>query len=166
VLTVTIVTLDRLGVLDVGTGGYRVVDGDSLRRGKTEVRLSGIDAVEYSQQCTGADGADYSCGKMAADSLRSLLRGHTLSCKMVDQDRYGRAVSLCGDGAFDLNAEQVRAGWAVAYRKHSLAYVNDEREARAKRRGIWAGRFEVPEDYRARHRHASGDVGGDVMDDD
>jgi endonuclease YncB( thermonuclease family) len=149
--------------LDVGTGGYQVVDGDSLRHGTRQIRLNGIDAVEYNQHCAGADGKDYACGKMATESLRNLIRGRTISCKAVDQDRYGRTVALCGGQGFDLNDAQVRAGWAVAYRKHSLAYLAAEREARLARRGIWAGQFEMPEDYRARNRRADG-LGADEGD--
>jgi endonuclease YncB( thermonuclease family) len=156
VLAVVLITLDRAGVLDVGTGAYEVVDGDSLRHGTTEVRLFGIDAVEYNQHCSLADGRDYACGREATASLRDLLRRRTISCKAMDQDRYGRTVARCGGDGFDLNEAQVKAGWAVAYRTHSLAYVAAEREARLAKRGIWAGRFEVPEDYRARNRRADG----------
>jgi endonuclease YncB( thermonuclease family) len=156
VLAVVMITLDRAGFLDVGTGGYQVVDGDSLRHGATEVRLYGIDAVEYNQHCSLADGRDYACGREATASMRDLIRGRTISCKAMDQDRYGRTVALCGDGRFDLNQAQVRAGWAVAYRTHTLAYVSAEQDARREKRGIWAGRFDQPEDYRARNRRADG----------
>ncbi len=163
VLAVVMITLDRTGMLDVGTGGYQVIDGDSLRHGTTQVRLNGIDAVEYGQHCTDANGKDYACGKLATESLRNLIRRRMISCRAVDRDRYGRTVALCGDGAFDLNEAQVRAGWAVAYRKHSLAYLAAERDARMARRGIWAGQFEMPEDYRARNRRADG-LGADDGD--
>ena len=53
----------------------------------------------------------------------------------------------------------VRLGWAVAYTRHSLSYVRLEAEARRAKRGIWAGRFEMPEDYRARQHLVQGNVG-------
>ena len=37
----------------------------------------------------------------------------------------------------------VRAGFATAYRRYSTDYVDEENEAKAARRGIWAGEFEV-----------------------
>jgi hypothetical protein len=41
-----------------------------------------------------------------------------------------------------------RSGFATAYRRYSSDYVDEESEARAARRGIWAGEFDSPEDYR------------------
>jgi hypothetical protein len=46
----------------------------------------------------------------------------------------------------------VVAGLAVAYRRFSQAYVDAEAEARAAKRGVWQGEFEMPWDYRERHR--------------
>ena len=43
----------------------------------------------------------------------------------------------------------VRAGFAAAYRRYSNDYVDEESEARTARRGIWAGEFTPPEDYRS-----------------
>ena len=53
----------------------------------------------------------------------------------------------------------VRLGWAVAYSRHSLSYVRLEAEARRAKRGIWAGSFEPPEDYRARQHLVQGNLG-------
>ena len=54
-----------------------------------------------------------------------------------------------------LGAEMVRAGFATAYRRYSNDYVDEENEARAARRGIWAGEFTPPEDYRRDDRRRS-----------
>ena len=43
----------------------------------------------------------------------------------------------------------VLSGWAVAYRKFSQDYVAEEDEAKAAERGLWAGRFESPAEFRA-----------------
>ena len=45
-------------------------------------------------------------------------------------------------------AAMVEHGWAVAFRKYSLAYVAAEESARAAKRGIWAGTFTMPEEWR------------------
>lgn len=157
IAAIVLIALNHSGV-DLGLGGYKAVDGDSLRRGETEIRLHGIDAVELHQTCRDAAGADYNCGRKAAESLRALIKGHTISCKAIDRDRYEREVAICSDGDFDLNREQVRAGWAVAYTRHSLRYVSAEREARNAKRGIWAGQFDEPEAYRESHRRVEGDA--------
>lgn len=133
-------------------GPVKVVDGDSLRRGATDIRLYGIDAPEYRQACKDGQDHDYACGKEAAGVLRKLVGGRDVACKAMDTDRYGRQVSLCTAGSTPLNEEMVKQGWAVAYRSHSLRFVGLETQARAAHRGLWQGRFELPEDYRHRSR--------------
>jgi len=44
----------------------------------------------------------------------------------------------------------VRAGWALAYRKYSGRYIEEETAAAVHRLGMWAGRFEKPWDWRER----------------
>jgi endonuclease YncB( thermonuclease family) len=165
VLTAVLYLMQKFDVIDLGTGNVQVVDGDSLRRGNTDIRLYGIDAPEYRQNCFDKSRIEYACGKQAATTLRALVKGQQVTCSSIDTDRYGRAVSVCKINTLDLNAEMVKQGWAVAYSKHSLNYVGLEAEARRAKRGIWAGTFEEPEHYRARNRHAQGGLGeGDVGD--
>ncbi len=51
----------------------------------------------------------------------------------------------------------VSQGWALAYRRYSLDYVDDEAEARAARRGIWASEFVEPWEWRRGKRLAAND---------
>ena len=138
-------------------GGIRVLDGDSLVVDGREVRLHGIDAVELHQTCHEPDGREWPCGRLARDHLRKLVRGRSLTCRTIDEDRYGRIVACCiTDAGMDIGERMVRDGWAVAHVRHSPAYVMAERDARDARRGIWAGRFSSPEEWRARRRAAQG----------
>lgn len=66
----------------------------------------------------------------------------------VERDRYGRIVARCSVQGVDVGRSLVEAGWATAYRKYSLQYVDAEARAKAARRGIWALGFERPEAYR------------------
>jgi len=159
-LALLLMALQRAGLFDLGSGGYEVVDGDSLRRGETDIRLHGIDAPEYRQVCSDRAGHDYACGKEAAAALRTLMRSGIVACASFETDRYGRAVASCKAGDLDINGEMVRLGWAVAYRRHSIAYLGEEAEARAARRGMWQGRFDNPQDWRDKHRVVHGDTGG------
>jgi endonuclease YncB( thermonuclease family) len=159
-LVIVTLVLDRFGVMDVGTGNARARDGDSLVLNGAEVRLHGIDAPELDQTCGSAEGS-YPCGRQARNALRDLLRGRTITCKSFETDRYGRAVSVCRDGELEINRELVRRGWAIAYFRHSTAYARAQKEARAARRGIWQGAFEMPENYRARHRPIGAEMGTD-----
>ena len=160
VLSIVLAAMKHFGWIDPGVGPLQVVDGDSLRQGKTDIRLHGIDAPEYRQTCRDKHGAAYPCGKLAANVLRSLVREGEVSCTSIETDRYGRAVAVCARGDLEINGEMVRLGWAVAYSRHSLSYVRLEAKARRAKRGIWAGSFEPPEGYRARQqRLVQGNLG-------
>jgi endonuclease YncB( thermonuclease family) len=133
------------------TGRPAVTDGDSLEIGATRIRLYGVDAPEGRQSCT-RDGRDWACGNEAARKLRSLIGGRPVTCTQRDVDDYGRSVAVCRSGAMDLAAEMARSGFATAYRRYSNDYVDEENDARTAQRGIWAGEFERPEDYRRDER--------------
>ncbi len=136
------------------TGHAKVVDGDSLEIGADRVRLFGIDAPEGRQDCR-RNGQPWRCGEDAATKLRSLVQGATLRCTPRDTDEYGRSVSVCKNGTTDINAEMVRAGLALAYRRYSSDYVDEENDARNAKRGLWAGEFTAPWDYRRESRNES-----------
>jgi endonuclease YncB( thermonuclease family) len=154
------------GFYDPIAGGPRVIDGDSLMiagakpGGETEVRLHGIDAPEYRQTCLDENGRDWACGKEAARFLRGLVKGRAVDCRPVERDRYGRLVADCRAGDISLNDEMLRSGFAVAYRGRSLRQASLESEASAAKRGIWRGRFERPETWRARNRPVEGSLAG------
>jgi endonuclease YncB( thermonuclease family) len=147
-----LITLRVFNQVTVTPGTADIIDGDSFRLGKDEIRLNGIDAPEYRQTCRDEKKRDWNCGREAADALRRLVRGREVDCTGLDADRYGRLVSRCNAGGIELNAEMVRLGWAVAYTRHGTFYVAQENEARRERRGIWRGTFDPPEDWRESHR--------------
>ena len=139
------------------TGRARVIDGDTLEIAAQRIRLHGIDAPEARQFCRGKDGA-WPCGAEASNALRSIIRNAAVSCIERDQDRYGRIVAVCFVGDGDLNAEMVRRGWALAYRRYSADYVKAEAAARTSRAGLWAGEFIAPWDWRQGKRLAAGNA--------
>jgi len=132
-------------------GRAKVVDGDSLEISRDRVRLFGIDAPEGRQDCRRNSQA-WRCGADAAAKLRSLVQGATLRCTRRDTDEYGRSVAVCRNGTTDINAEMVRAGFALAYRRYSNDYVDEENDARNAKRGLWAGEFTAPWDWRREAR--------------
>ena len=134
------------------SGRAEITDGDSLEIGSTRVRLYGVDAPEGRQSCKREDGRDWACGNEAARKLRSLIGDRTVTCTRRDIDDYGRTVAVCRAGNVDLSTEMARSGFATAYRRYSNDYVDEENEARGARRGIWAGEFTPPEDYRRDER--------------
>jgi endonuclease YncB( thermonuclease family) len=132
------------------SGRAKVVDGDSLEVAGERIRLFGIDAPEAHQQCRDARGVPYACGRAATRALAALA-GARVSCTLVTHDRYERDVATCTANGRDLGDAMVRAGHALDYARHSGGrYAEAEREARAAKRGIWAGTFEQPEAWRRR----------------
>lgn len=134
----------------------QVIDGDSLSVRQDgalrTIRLSGLDAVEYRQRCTRADGSGWACGQEARTALAKLAGHGPLVCTFAAKDKYGRTLATCRtrpepDGV-DLAGEMVRLGWAVAT---DDALLPEEGEAQMARRGIWAGEFARPADWRAAH---------------
>lgn len=124
-------------------------DGDSIDIGSTRIRLHGIDAVELAQRCKDAAGADYACGEEAKRTLQGLIGTKMVRCdERHGVDQYGRVTAVCTADGLDLNGAMVDSGFAVAYRQHSLAYVPNEERAKAAKKGLWAGTFEMPSDYR------------------
>lgn len=129
------------------SGIARNIDGDSLHVGDKEVRLFGIDAPEWGQVCS-KNGQPWDCGAAAADQLNKLVTGKPVSCVPVDTDEHGRTVAQCTAGNIDVNRTMVATGYAVAYRHYSTAYVSAEESAKVNKRGLWAGTFETPSQYR------------------
>ena len=129
------------------SGRASVIDGDSIQVAGREVRLHGIDAPEFMQTCV-ASGKIWPCGKRAARAFARRISGRRVACTPKDRDHYGRIVARCRQGGEDLNAWLVAEGWALAYRRHSRAYVDEETAARAARRGIWRGDFVPPWEWR------------------
>lgn len=128
------------------TGEAIAIDGDSLRLHGRELRLAGLDAPELSQVCE-RDGNAYDCGRLARRLLVTELSHGRPSCRLVGLDRYGRDLARCSINGEDLNGGLVRAGMAVSDGR----YQAEEDEARAARRGLWAGSFERPAEWRRRH---------------
>ncbi|WP_170339663.1 thermonuclease family protein [Ruegeria arenilitoris] len=132
-------------------GRVQVVDGDTIDVGGARIRLHGIDAPEKGQNCR-KNGQLYSCGQKAASFLRQQTANFEVVCYPLKLDRYGRIVARCAIGEADVGATMVANGWALAYRKYDLAYVPLEDQAKQARRGIWAGQFVRPHDWRAGER--------------
>ena len=145
--------------LDIGgsmiVADATVTDGDTIRMGQNRIRLYGIDAPEKGQTCTDAMGQAWYCGDSATEALRSLIDGAQIECKQKDTDQYDRIVAVCYRDEIDINAWMVRNGWAVAYRRYSRRYVDEEAKAKRDGLGIWAGEFESPANWRRRQRPIS-----------
>lgn len=132
-------------------GRATVIDGDTIDIAGARVRLNGIDAPEKAQLCETGQGT-WACGTNATRVLTSATQGTDVTCRGDRRDRYGRLLAVCYAKGVDLNAQMVRDGWALAYRRYSLDYVSEEAEARAAGRGMWRGQFIEPWEWRSAQR--------------
>lgn len=125
------------------SGFAKVIDGDSLRIGGSEIRLKDIDAPEGRQTCR-RDGQDWACGEDARRALQRFVGGKKVVCRSVERDKHDRYLAYCDAGGRTLNEAMVEAGFAVSYG----GYRNREREAKTARRGVWGSEFQMPRDWR------------------
>jgi endonuclease YncB( thermonuclease family) len=146
VLAVLFALLPSVALADV-TGPARVIDGDTIEVAGRRVRLHGIDAPERDQSCRLNEVA-YLCGIAASGALQEMVEGEPVTCHERDRDRYGRVVAVCYVAGEDVGAAMVRDGWALAYRRYSTDYVDQEDEAREAGAGLWAGDFMPPWEWR------------------
>lgn len=144
---------------DLVQGYPRVVDGDTLDFSGTRVRLFGIDAPETKQSCKAGKGGEYLCGEKSKEALLSKVGKGKVECEQKNRDKYGRVVGVCSLNGEDLNGWMVEQGFAVAYRQYSKNYVPLEDAAKAAKRGIWSGTFEVPEQWRRDNPRGGGKAG-------
>jgi len=124
-----------------------IVDGDTITISGNKIRLSGIDTPEQNQTCRRA-GVTWRCGYEATETLRNWTYTKEVRCIGDEKDRYGRLIANCFVDGYNVNARLVYEGLALAYRKYSKQYVPEEDKARAAKRGMWAGEFVAPWDWR------------------
>jgi len=103
-------TANHVPKLFILTGPAWVVDGDTIKINKTQIRSFGIDAPEL----------NHPYGKQAKWALHKLCKGHFVTAKVTEKDAYGRTVARCylPDGR-DLSAEMVKMGLALDWPKFS-----------------------------------------------
>lgn len=129
------------------SGPATVIDGDTIEVQGTRLHLYGIDAPETAQRCETAKGQEYRCGREAAQALRARIGGGVVTCERHEVAA-GRVTGICHVHGEDLSAWMAGQGYALASRQVTTAYVRQEGRAWATRRGIWAGTFEKPADWR------------------
>ena len=99
------------------------------------VRLAGIDAPERGQPFANA----------ARHALESRVAGRDVSVVQRGRDGYGRVLGRVYVDAIDINAEQVRSGYAWVFRRFGAdaRLLALEAEAKAAGRGLWRDAWAV-----------------------
>ena len=130
------------------SGFPHIIDGDTVKIFNKRIRLHGIDAPEKKQVCV-KNSTEYSCGKKATIALVKKIDGKKVLCEVQNNlDRYKRYIGVCFVGEVNLNKWLVRNGHAVAYRRYSKDFIEDENYANKNKLGLWSGNFTYPEKWR------------------
>ena len=132
-------------------GHAEITDGDSIRIAMQSIRLLGIDAPELKQYCK-VNNSGVPCGEHARKKLLELIGGRPVYCFWSDVDRYGRLLATCYVREKNINAEMVKLGMALAYRRYSDQYIEEEEQARDAAIGLWGGEFIEPWRWRKEKR--------------
>tara|TARA_B100000902_G_C27005017_1_gene761785 strand:- start:38 stop:529 length:492 start_codon:yes stop_codon:yes gene_type:complete len=141
------------------TGIPKIVDGDTVHINNYKIRLEGIDAPEIRQICKKEKlkisfnigytfYEDYNCGKISKEKLTTKVQRSKIKCISSSKDRYKRYLATCFKNKINLNRWMVRNGHAVAYRRYSKEYIDDEDFAKENKLGLWQGKFLNPEKWR------------------
>ena len=140
-------------------GVPKIIDGDTVHINTYKIRLEGIDAPEIKQKCKKpfisfsafidfSINKSYSCGSVSKEKLINKINKSTIKCISLSKDRYNRYLATCYKDQTNLNKWLVRSGFAVAYKRYSKKYLNDEIHAKNNSLGVWQGTFIRPEKWR------------------
>lgn len=122
-----------------------IADGDTITvlaegHRQVKIRLYGIDCPEKRQ----------AFGNRARQHMGRLVGGQTVEVEDLGTDRYGRTLGIVfsPDGA-NINRQMVDAGMAWVYRQYCKRpecreWMQEEKEAKAAGRGLWAEPNAVP----------------------
>jgi endonuclease YncB( thermonuclease family) len=145
---ILLLTLNPKILADEISGFANITDGDTIKIYNKRIRLHGIDTPEKKQICY-KNSKEYSCGEEASSALDKKIDGNQVVCKVQRRlDRYKRYIGVCFVGEVNLNKWMVRNGYAVAYRRYSKDYIQDENYAKKNKFGLWSGQFIHPEKWR------------------
>ena len=127
----------------------QVLDGDTLEIEGQRMRLFGIDAFELEQTCLDSGGQPWRCGAAAQAALAELIQDQAVSCTVLEEDQAQGYVAQCRvRDEVDLGGYMVEAGLALVPPDQPDGYPDEQAAARAARKGVWAGTFTAPWDWR------------------
>ena len=138
------------------SGKAKVIDGDTIKIKGNNIRLLGIDAPEKNQICF-KKGESYNCGSSSTTALKKYVGRKVIECAYTEKDKYGRILGTCylwkDEGKkLSLNRYMVFTGNAVAYKRYSKEYLDDEKWAKNNQLGMWQGKFIRPEEWRRKNK--------------
>ena len=141
------------GDMLIGRAGD-VLSGNTFAYNGEIVRLYGIDVPDGGQTCKTQQKMSYACADQAAVELNAILHGKDVKCSLGAKDASGLRMATCYVDGDDIAALMVHDGWAIADKRQTNKYVEEEKSAYLKKTGIWNGYFEEPAKWRAKRAAA------------
>ena len=135
---------------DTNSQELKVVDGDTIHLNGEKIRFMGIDTPELKQICI-KDDVENSCGITAKKILINKIGNDTVKCIIKGKDQYKRTLAECFVKNESLSVYLVRRGYAFAFRRYSVKFIEDEDYARVNKIGMWSMQFDYPWDYRKKN---------------
>ena len=130
-------------------GQASVVDGDTLKFKEPAFEYLGSMLQSPTSFCRNDESGRYRCGQKSSNALFGSIDRRLVDCVEVDHDRYGRAVSVCIVGGTNVGDWLVRNGVALDWPRYRKGgYAGAQANATREQRGIWAGSFKEPWNYR------------------
>ena len=143
------------------SGKTEIIDGDTIKIKGQNIRLVGIDAPEKKQLCKKpylnlfifTFSKSYPCGETSTKSLKKFINNQIILCKIEEKkDFFKRYLGVCFKGKNNINSWLVKNGHALAFRKYSKKYLNEEFYAKNNKIGLWQGTFEMPWEWRKKNK--------------
>jgi endonuclease YncB( thermonuclease family) len=132
-----------------------VIDGDTIDIYGARIRILDIDAPESRQTCWRISGdftEEWRCGQEAALAQSNWIAQQPVTCESDKLDKYKRDLARCNVAGDDVAQWLAINGWAVPYRDCYCEVTRAASEgAKLAKRGIWAGTFKMPWEWRKVH---------------
>ena len=142
-----------MGTLSVRAEGDRVdgraqvISGDTLVVAGQRIRLFGIDAPKKGQTCAWPN-KTIDCGNIARTALLDLIAPVAITCRRRQANPDGSWIASCRSEGFDVATNLVHTGWAVVPPGDPAGLKGIQAKAKAGKRGLWRGTFEMPRLWR------------------
>lgn len=137
------------------TGRASVIDGDTIEIRGQRIRLAGIDTPESAQLCYNSKGQMFRCGALVANNLSSWLGQRTVTCRTTGESNRERLIANCMVGGVDVAGWLASQGYGFIDPRFATNHRARVEQARSRRVNLWAGRFQLPWEYRRQGRAAT-----------
>lgn len=138
-----------------------ITDGDTLAChdgvNDHKIRLMGVDAPELKQICKDSADKEFQCGVTARNIIVKMIKNQKVACQLYGKDLYQRNLGVCYANNLDIGEFLLNKGYAVTSMYGNASkilshYYDAENKAKITKKGIWAGSFESPTEFRKKKR--------------